>query len=267
MPLSFTGPLASPTAKLLRANEHLQALIAIDEKLATVDCEVVFTEDAARGIGYFVLHLPKCPAELSTVAGDCLHNLRSALDYLVWQLVLANPPQQPDGRNMFPICSAAASFNGQVKRGRLQGLAAGAVEAVEKLQPFDAPHHPLALLDQLCNADKHRDLHFMTAVASDLEISYSRNGEIYLQTILGNDEVRDGAILGNVGIPLSMARSRPQIEITSSASAFVAFRDLSSEWDDALSVVSALEEIRDHIADAVIPSLEPFLLTESADSL
>lgn len=266
MSLSVTRPLVSPTAKLMRANEHLQALRAIDEKLASVACQVVFTEDVQRGVGYFVVHLPKCPTEVSTVAGDCLQNLRAALDYLVWQLVLANPPQKPDGRNMFPICSSAASFKAQVKRGRLQGLSAGAVEAVEKLQPFDAPHHPLALLDQLCNADKHRDLHFMTAVATDLEISYSRGGEVYLQTILGNDEVRDGAILGNVGIPLSMVRSRPQVEITSSASAFVAFRDISSQWDEALGVVSALEEIRDHIADVVIPSLEPFLRAGSGES-
>lgn len=83
MPPSLTGPLASPIAKLVRANEHLHALRAIDEKLAAVECRVVFTEDAARDLGYFVLHLPKCPAELSTIAGDCLQNLRSALDYLV----------------------------------------------------------------------------------------------------------------------------------------------------------------------------------------
>jgi len=266
MPRPVNGPLASPTAKLARANDHLRALRSIDEKLAAVECRVVFTEDAARNLGYFVLHLPECPAELSTIAGDCLHNLRSALDYLVWQLVRANPPQKPDGRNMFPICSSATLFERQVKRGRLQGLAAAAAAAVEWLQPFEVEHHPLALLDQLCNADKHRDLHFMTAVASDLEISYSRHGEVYLQTILGNDEVRDGAILGGVGIPLTMLRSRPEVEINSSASAFVAFRDLTSEWGDSLGVVKSLNEIRDHIADVVIPALEPYLRPRSDQS-
>jgi hypothetical protein len=106
----------------------------------------------------------------------------------------------------------------------------------------------------------------MTAVASDLEILYSRHGEVYLQTILGNDEVRDGAILGGVGIPLTMLRSRPEVEINSSASAFVAFRDLTSEWGDSLGVVKSLEEIRDHIADVVIPALEPYLQPRSDES-
>lgn len=167
---------------------------------------------------------------------------------------------------MFPVCSSATNFDLQVKRGRLQGVSAAAVAAVESLQPFDAKRHPLSLLDQLCNADKHRDLHFMTAVASDLEISFSRCGEVYLQTILGNDGVRDGAILGDVGIPLSMLRSRPEVEIRSSASAFVAFRDITSDWGDALGVVSSLEEIRGHIADVVIPALEPHLQTRSGES-
>lgn len=259
MPLSRTGPLGGTTAKLLRANDHLQTLRAIDERLAAVECRVDFTEDVARGLGYFVLDLPKCPAELSTVAGDCLHNLRSSLDYLIWQLVLAHPPHQPTGRTMFPICSSVESFNSQLKRGRLRGVPQGAVAAVEALQPFDALHHPLSRLERLCNADKHRDLHFMTAVATDLDISFSRDGEVYFQMVLGNDEVRDGSILGDVGIPLAMVRSRPQVAICSSAAAFVAFRDVSSEWGDALGVVSALEGIRDHIADAVIPSLGQFL--------
>jgi hypothetical protein len=160
---------------------------------------------------------------------------------------------------MFPICRSPKSFSAQVTRGRLFGVPTAAASLIEKSQPYDSENHPLAFLDRLYNADKHRDLNFTISVASDLDISYSRNGEVYLRTILGNNEVRDGAILGNVGIPLSMINSIPEVQINSQAAGFVAFKDIVSTCDDAVGVVETLCEIRDFIADKIVPSLEPFI--------
>ena len=259
MPLSLKGPLASVTMKLLRANDHLRGIRQVEAKFGAVACQVVFTEDRDKDLGYFVVHLPEPPLELSSMVGDCLHNFRATLDYLVWRMVMCNPPNEPDSRNMFPICTSPDNFAGQVKRGRLQGVPEAGAAIIEKMQPYDSTHHPLVLLDNLCNADKHRDLHLTTAVASDLDISFSRDGEVYLRTILGNDEVRNGTILGNIGVSLSKVPSRPQVEVHGQAVAFVAFKDLLSESGEAVSVGDLLEEMRDHIADTVIPSLEPFI--------
>lgn len=88
----------------------------------------------------------------------------------------------------------------------------------------------------------------------------SRDGKEYLRTILENDEVRNGAILGNVGIPLGMVESsRPEVQIHGQAAGFMAFKDLVSKWDDAVGVAESLGEIRDFIADRVVPSLESFI--------
>src|ERR1017187_1456422 len=38
---------------------------------------------------FYVIDLPKAPATLSTLSGDALHNLRSSLDHLAHQVVLA----------------------------------------------------------------------------------------------------------------------------------------------------------------------------------
>lgn len=259
MLFSRTGPLASVTMKLLRANDHLKAIREIDARFGAVACQVVFTEDRDKDLGYFVVHLREPPLELSTIVGDCLYNLRATLDCLVWRMVMPNPPNEPDSRNMFPICTSPENFSNQRKRGRLRGILEAGAAVIEKMQPYDSTSHPLALLDTLCNADKHRDLHFTTAVASALDISFSRDGEPYLRTVLENHEVRNGSILGNIGISLSKVQSIPQVEVHGQAAAFVAFKDLSTKQGDAVGVVDLLEEIRDHIADPVIPSLEPFV--------
>jgi hypothetical protein len=238
--------------KMSRAAEHLSALRSFDGTLASIKCEAVFTRDQERNLGYFVVQLPKPPLEWSTVVGDCLQNQRTALDYMVWQSVTANAPSQPGKKNMFPICSTEKDFVDQLKRGRLSGLTEQGIKIVTRVQPFSLPSSPLGTLSRLCNADKHRDLHLTLAVATDLDISYSRDGEVYLRTVLGNDEVRDGAVLGNVGIPLDMVDPQLEVQVHGDAQGFLAFRDLKDAYDDSVGVVSMLTEIQTYVADEVL---------------
>lgn len=245
--------------KMSRANEHFAKIIALNDNFKRVECKITFTEDHEKGIGYFVINLPKPPLEISGLVGDCVHNLRTVLDYLVWQMVISNPPNKPKKRNMFPICNSLGEFESQLKGNRLLGVPDTAIEIIKQFQPFDTPHHPLAFLNELDNADKHRDPHYTIAVATDLDISYIRDGEVFLRTIIGNDEVKDGAILGNVGIRLNMVKSQPKVQINSEARGFIAFENYESKWEDAIGVVETIYSIRDFMGDEVIPSLEPFI--------
>jgi hypothetical protein len=99
------------------------------------------------------------PAQLPLILGDCLQNLRSSLDYLVWELVVA-AKGQPNEKNAFPICEDAGRFKESLGRGRLRGLSTDAIEEVEMFQPYfdgrDFREHPYWLLDKLCNINKHR---------------------------------------------------------------------------------------------------------------
>lgn len=65
-----------------------------DQVYDSAKSEIVFTGR--------VLHPP--PLRLGVIVGDLVHNVRSALDHLVWQLVLANA-QQPTRATQFPVCS------------------------------------------------------------------------------------------------------------------------------------------------------------------
>ena len=99
------------------------------------------------------------PAKIPCVIGDLLQNLRSSLDYLIWELVLA-AKNKPTEKNMFPICSTPEAFSQQLARHRLDGVAAEAVTEIEALQPYHSGKgtngNVLAMVDDLCNINKHR---------------------------------------------------------------------------------------------------------------
>lgn len=78
------------------------------------------------------------PLLCSVICGDAIHNLRSALDHLVWQLVLAEG-NKPDRWNQFPIYADPDDFDRLVRfpkrpeRAPLHGIApeGGAWELIE----------------------------------------------------------------------------------------------------------------------------------------
>lgn len=103
---------------------------------------------------------PRPPPSLSLLLGDYVHNLRSALDHLVWQLVIANG-QVPGQHNRFPIITAESEWGRRVarKNGWLEGVEGEAVAVIQGLQPYagEGPPgaHLLAGLNALDVSDKH----------------------------------------------------------------------------------------------------------------
>ena len=120
-----------------------------------------------------ILRLPVIDLMPSIIIGDFLHNTRSALDHLVWQLVIANG-QIPSNSNMFPICNDSLSFAHQISRGRLNGIPLQAHARIEALQPYQrgkplCDMHPLWILSELTNIDKHRSVNLTTVLADTVD--------------------------------------------------------------------------------------------------
>jgi hypothetical protein len=95
------------------------------------------------------------------IAGDCVHNLRSALDHLVYAIAIDQSPtgKLADERAIaFPIKDASKDFN-SVRR-RLKELSLPVQAAIEAVQPYNRAHATLppllAVLRDLDDADKHR---------------------------------------------------------------------------------------------------------------
>jgi hypothetical protein len=102
--------------------------------------------------------------EWGLIVGECVHNLRSALDNLAYALarLREDPPPQPS-KIAFHIVRDRTKFR-SYSRG-LDQLPTEAAALVEKIQPFQRDgsaanglpdNDPLILLQQLNNSDKHR---------------------------------------------------------------------------------------------------------------
>lgn len=128
------------------------------------------TFDPLTGYHFFrVQTLPKAERneEISLIAGDVIHNLRSALDHLAWAMACefaGGEPRDPTGVQ-FPIRDTPVTF-ADVRRVRTQ-LAPEHWQFLERFQPYhgvdgrsDSWHgrykHQLSLLRDLSNDDKHR---------------------------------------------------------------------------------------------------------------
>ena len=114
-----------------------------------------------------VYGVPAVQPEWMTIIGDCLHNLRSALDHLAWQLVVLDG-QCPTDEDMtiFPIRLSPFNRKGHPRPIELKPAVTSSkiIEAVEAVQPYsdtgsppDPPVlNPLWALHRLNIIDKHR---------------------------------------------------------------------------------------------------------------
>jgi hypothetical protein len=112
---------------------------------------------------------------LAHSVGDAIHGLRSALDYLIYELCIRRrggwePVSVPIGDPLrkvgFPIFLDECEFEGKGKGGlgaaRMLAPLTGKQRAlVKKLQPFGNPDHALWVLSELENLGKHRKAHVL----------------------------------------------------------------------------------------------------------
>lgn len=136
--------------------------------------------------------LRKVPTRLAVVAGDAVHSMRSALDWLVAALVERNG-FDVDQRHQFPICSTPEAFESELKKKRLRGISADAVKIIRDCQPFHEKNpadHFLMVMHELNNQDKHR-----------LPLALAATARLNAQQMVDID-APGGATIDNLDIPL-----------------------------------------------------------------
>jgi hypothetical protein len=168
--------------KIHRAQEHLDVLNQIAEWwFQTHPYRVGENLDAKSGlkeIAVFADDQP--PARLALVAGDVIQNLRSSLDHLVGEIArfASGGYLMPKVEQalQFPITTSKGKFRAERRRGRLGCVPPRVQAAIHRLQPYrsrDAmERHPLFVLQELSNIDKHRRLPLLLSVISS--ISYDK---------------------------------------------------------------------------------------------
>jgi len=161
--------LLASAAKVARARVHHEALLreipSVLEKRKPYRARVGDIELRTGWCSVFLTPGDFSEYGLGVIVGDLVHNLRSALDYIVTALVDAS--HAPLGnKHQFPIYSNELAFSKDVatpqwanRKGPLAGILHG-LQDVWDVQPFNRKptpeEDPLFLLNRFSNADKHR---------------------------------------------------------------------------------------------------------------
>lgn len=152
--------------KVLRARHHFEALnremntFVQDDPDAPLGFVIEMDFDRGECIVRWGHHTSP-PLRWSVVLGEFFYDLRSALDHLARELILANG--RTPYKSSFPVFEDEPKFESRDARST-RGMCEDADALIERLQPFrEWPEHPkqstLWRIHDLCNIDKHNLLH------------------------------------------------------------------------------------------------------------
>jgi hypothetical protein len=218
----------SVQCKLYRAKEHFFELQAETQRYYQTNPAKIVRENTGSPdeyIGKVIAEKP-IPKKIPLIIGDVIQNLRSSLDYLVWELVLA-AKNTPNHHNMFPICTTKEAFEAQVARHRLDGVDTGALAEIDALQPYhdglDAEGNVFVVLDELNNINKHRQILNTILFSSKAPKDFAPqeiNGETFAEVSL-DSVMKQGTNLG----PFPIIDGSLKAYVPLNLLTFVAFQD------------------------------------------
>lgn len=192
MPLDLSGCYA----KIKRAKEHISEFDRERAAFLAADPYAVITkfDPESNSTKSILGPMPKIPTCLSTIAGDAIQNLRSALDYLAAELARNANPRIV----YFPICESATKYKSE-SEGKTKGVPPEAKKLIDSMEPYGGGHGgDLWFLHTLNNADKHRLLMPITINLAPQVIFSLSPGRSTFSTIVHAPGLNEGDILGSV---------------------------------------------------------------------
>jgi hypothetical protein len=147
-------------SKITRAYQHIHDFqLACAAFLATNPYMISVKEDAeAEKRIYHLIRAEPVPDPVAAIAADVIQNLRSPLDQVIYQLVIAALPNgtEPEERIYFPIRDTSAHYPsavGAIKKYVRKEV----VDAIDTTEPYQGGKgHALWQLNALNTPDKHR---------------------------------------------------------------------------------------------------------------
>jgi hypothetical protein len=177
--LSADHPLAGCEAKIWRAHEHFEALqTEIAREFGSGEAQLFATrgelEATTEDVSGYVISVSEVfppPIRYATIIGDIVHNLRSALDHLVFELsFLGLSGKSLPRRVAYPCSTTRQNWHSKyVQQTLLAGVMQKHRAMIYRTQPCyrkkdsaspgavrRRKRHPLSDLDNLWKHDKHR---------------------------------------------------------------------------------------------------------------
>lgn len=167
----WSPPWAGVSAKLVHARRHLTLLYeAFRDFIEQPPITPEFFPATELGPNWLrcEVQVDDPPALIPLILGDCLHNLRCALDHSLTAI-----DRRAGRRLSFPIAETETEFERFVNDWIEARGGEGALAAIRARQPFtdvqgrDPQDYYLRILSRLSNEDKHRVLNLVSVGVSD----------------------------------------------------------------------------------------------------
>jgi hypothetical protein len=144
--------------KIERAKKHIQDLdLAIRAFCNSEDTYTLAPKDYPEiaHVGLQIDYVRPIPGDIGLGIGDAVHNLRSSLDHLAWQLVEAGGGT-PNKDTYFPICQSEQQYASAIGKGEIGKMRIGTHKILEAVQPYTTHDDTLWHIHDLDRVDKHR---------------------------------------------------------------------------------------------------------------
>jgi hypothetical protein len=170
---AISHPLDGAFERLDRAQKHFAELcghVATFRQEYLDACRIYVEPNPPYEIHPFPPQTIDHPPIVSVLLGEIVYNLRSALDYLAFELARHDSGQIQEN-TQFPIDDTPEKFARSITT-RLRGVSSAHVLLIEKLQPYTGCNWTEVLRD-ISNPDKHRQL---TARGSSFSVTVLKEG-------------------------------------------------------------------------------------------
>lgn len=195
--LVMAEPMEGHWPKIIRAEEHLAAARAEFDFYREGDVYRLIGEFDPNGTDYVLrmeLRYPPSP-RFAILIGEFFNCLRSALDHLAFRMVETHAPARlADPKTIaFPIKESRFDRRGNERpvdnlMAGVAGIPEGPMTLIETNQPYhrgeDAPWHPLAIIQNLNNIDKHRTLLLTSSMAAHGTFGFTCQGKLTRSTYI-----------------------------------------------------------------------------------
>ena len=222
-------PLDGAFERVTRAGEHLADL---RERIETVrrqqqdSITVHFDPNPPHNtvVGFFTETF--VTMRVGILIGEICYNLRSSLDYLIFELAKLDFGSTRNG-TQFPIVDTKEDFELKKKRW-LRGLNLAHIAAIERLQPYMGCNWTTALRD-LSNRDKHRE--FANIGGHSKAYIYTRITDSNFDSIDAPTRRTPHPVIGEVDV---------KVYVTSSI-----------QFADGAPIVDTLEVVKRNVAETI----------------
>ncbi len=175
--MTDSDQLAGVRAKIKRAEHHVRELNASFEGVREGNSDIIVGQAHLSGSGkLFKANLPIIQC-WGAMIGDCVHNLRTCLDYIVCEAVLLNKRQVRKGKTGFPIAPSRKKFETKTV-GKIKGTSQKMGQLVRRLKPYKGGIEPFWIIGELDNTDKHQMIVPVWTTISDVRVHKNVGGTV-----------------------------------------------------------------------------------------